>query len=206
MSWLKFALRKNFFRCDMHISFPPYYEISQETFLRPLVIDFLQAATMRGLDLICLVSDWLRPGQLAQEVIQQKGIDIIALPGIEMVSDDGLVILSINIKNNIEQRRSFKEICMETYKQGGFSIVVAPPKKFAKKLSNIAHEEWAPVGVEVYNQHFSEFVNYQLEPSYQPFIASGAMSAEELLETRMHTKIDRNWFENVLIKKKSNIS
>lgn len=203
IGWLKYAIRKNFLRVDVHVSFPPQYEVSDPAYAKSMCQDYLEAATLRGLDLVCIISDWLYPGRVAQEIIQQKGIDLIALPGIEMVTSDNLTLLAININKEIEQRLDFEHVCKRIYNEGGFTVVVAPPKRWAHKLNNYINEPWAPVGVEVYNAHFMEFTNYNLDAAYEPFIASGAMSAEELLNTTLHTKIDRKWWKDLLSRKSS---
>ena len=77
MNWLRYAttkiaLRKGLLRSDIHIAFPPQQAMPSDVQIEPLVKSFLEVATIRGLDIVGIVSDWLYPGQVGQRLVTEK--------------------------------------------------------------------------------------------------------------------------------------
>lgn len=188
MKFVKLAIRTSYLRVDPHIMFPPKRNLSDPLMVRNMIMDFLQAASRRGLDMIFIVSDWLYPGQLARSIVQGKNIDILAYPGQELVSEEGINLIAVNIQTEIEQRYPIEHLLKLIHSQNGLSIIIQPNKSDTKYINKIVEKEWAPVGVILFNDNSNEFIDTDIDPNYELFIASSAMNAQALLQTRSHTK------------------
>jgi len=201
--WLKFAknmikksLRKNELRSDIHIAVPGRNEVFDDFQLYPLMNSFLQAATVRSLDIIGIVSDWLHPGQLARQIAEKTGIDIYVIPGQEIVSQDGLGVIALNISNEIPQRIEWQSIFKEIHNQGGFAVIMQPSARWVQRLNKIVDEEWAPEGIEVYSKRINtEYVDIDADFKYEFFMTSGSKTPSDLLESAINTKTPRSWWE-----------
>jgi hypothetical protein len=189
------SLRKNDIRSDIHVVAPTKksgYDLIQ---LRSIVQGFLLAATARSLDVIGLVSDWLLPGQIAQEIAREKNIDVKVLPGQELVSAEGLNIIALNISKEIEQRLPWKKMLEEVHKQKGISIVIQPTRRWIQRINTVSKEPWAPDGVEAYNEHYSlEYIDLDVNFEYEFFMGSGATNPAELQNSKVNTKTKRTWW------------
>jgi len=198
-SWLKiasekFALRKGLLRSDIHVAVPSKNVIADDLQLENLMKSFLQVATIRGLDIIGIVSDWLRPGQIAQNIAKQKNIDIFVLAGQEIISKQGLGMLVFNVQQELPQRLDYIDYFKQIHQMGGMVIVIRPSRRWVQKLNKIVNEEWAPDGIEVYNPHFSEYIDIDADPKYEFFMSSKATKPLELLESKINTQNHRSWW------------
>lgn len=183
------ALRKTYLRVDPHIAFPPKSNLADPATLRLLIVDFLEAASRRGLDVIVLASDWLTPGKMAQAIVRQHGIDLAVFPAQELVSKDNIHTLAVGIDNEIQQRLPIEEQLKQIHRQKGYAIVIAPNKQASKKMNKIVEEPWAPMGIEVFNDTFSEFVDNDIDSRYEFLLSSGSTRPSDLLDTQSHTRM-----------------
>lgn len=188
MKFIKLAIRTSYLRVDPHIMFPSRNELSDPLMIRNMVVDFLQAASRRGLDMIFIVSDWLYPGKIARAIVKDKKIDILVYPGQELVSEEGVNLIAVNINKEIQQRYPLEYLLKLIYSQNGLALILQPNKSDTRYINKIVKEEWAPAGVILFNDNSTEFVDTDIDPEYELLIASGAMNAQALLETRSHTK------------------
>lgn len=191
---IKMSLRKGLLRSDIHIAFPSRVEAYDDTHLSVLIKNFLEAASLRGLDIVGIVSDWLRPGQLAQQLVQEKNIDIYVLAGQEIITEDGMGILAFNIPQEVPQRLSWEEALKTIHQMGGMAVVIRPARRWVQRLNKIIDEDWAPEGIEVYNPNFMEYIDIDADPKYEFFMTSAAQKPNDLLESRINTQNDRSWW------------
>lgn len=198
MKFVKLAIRTSYLRVDPHIMFPSKMELSDPLMIRNMVVDFLQAASRRGLDMIFIVSDWLYPGKIAKAIIKDKRIDILVYPAQELVSEEGVNLIAVNIETEIEQRHPIEYLLKLIYSQNGLAIILQPNKSDTKYINKISEEEWAPVGVILFNDNSNEFIDTDINPKYELLIASGAMNAQALLQTKSHTKTNLEMWSKYL--------
>jgi len=201
--WLKIAkemavrtaLRRGDLRADLRVRLPARAEIGTDEELYVLLHQFMTAATVRGLDVIGIVSDWLRPGQIAQYIAQQKKIDIYPIPGIEIVTTEGIGVLAYNIPEEISNRLSLDETLAQIKNMGGFAVIIQPSKRWTQRINKLLNQEWAPSAIEIWCENMSrEYFDEDIDPKYLTIVTSGAENPTQLQETHIHTRIPRQWF------------
>lgn len=191
---LKTSLRKGLLRSDIHIAFPSKVEMFDDMQISALVKNFLQVATIRGLDIVGIVSDWLRPGQLAQQLVNEKHIDLFILAGQEVITQEGMGILAFNIPQEVPQRLPWEDALKSIHELGGLAVVIRPARRWVQRLNKIIDEEWAPEGIEVYNPNFSEYIDIDADPRYEFFMTSAAKNPNDLGESKINTQNHRDWW------------
>jgi len=192
---IRTALRRGDLRADMRIRLPSRAEMGTDEELYVYLHQFMTIATVRGLDVIGVVSDWLRPGQVAQYIAQQKGIDLFVIPGIELVTAENIGVLAYNIPREIPNRLTLEETLKQIKSLGGFSVLIQPSKRWTQRVNKIVQEEWAPAAIEIWCEKVSrEYFDEDINPEYLTIVTSGAEIPTELQETHIHTRIQRKWF------------
>jgi hypothetical protein len=195
---LRTALRRGDLRADMRVRLPSRAEVGTDEELYVLLHQFMTVATVRGLDVIGVISDWLRPGQVAQYIAQQKHVDIFPIPGIELVTAEGIGVLAYNIPQEIPNRLTLEDMLKKIKDMGGFSIIVQPSKRWTQRINKIITEEWAPAAIEIWCEGLSrEYFDEDIEPEYLTIVTSGADTPTAFQETYINTRIQRKWFTDI---------
>jgi len=107
----------------------------------------LEAAVIRGLDGIAITDhDSLRGSAMAGEIIKGRGLDLILIPGVEVSTAEGhLLVLGADVLP--QKGRSVEETRQEAHDLGGIAVVPHPYHPFRHSLGRIPDCD----AVEVYN-------------------------------------------------------
>jgi predicted metal-dependent phosphoesterase TrpH len=114
---------------------------------RDTVKAILEAAVRRSLDGIAITDhDTLRGWAAARELIRDRGLSMILIPGVEVSTAEGHLLV-LGIEELPKRKRSLEETMEEAHNQGGIAVVPHPYHPFRHSLGRIPPCD----AVEVYN-------------------------------------------------------
>ena len=114
---------------------------------RDPVATILEAAVMRGLDGIAITDhDTLRGWMMAEEIIRDRGLNLILVPGVEVSTAEGHLLV-LGTDELPKKGRSLEETLQEAHDLGGIAVVPHPYHPFRHSLGRIPDCD----AVEVYN-------------------------------------------------------
>ena len=196
------ALRKNDLVADLHVhalemdtgdglvEAPPEQQ-------RGLLQDLIASAIVKGLDVIGIISHHsFIPGQIAQQIVAQKGYDIQVYAGKEANSLEKLDVVVYQAKTPPQDGEPFTTMCQRAHNEGGFVMAIQPTRRNAQRLNKVVGTPQAPDFVEIYNEatqggYLKAFTDADLDSKYKIVMNSAAKTTRELEDSEMMSRIPR---------------
>lgn len=198
---LKTSLRKNSLNADFHIHSledPNTGEDIISELQYKHLVDIIGSAILKGLDIIGIVSRHsYNPGLLCQQIIKEKGYDLLCIPGVEVQSSEKINTIVYNSKVIPSQGLSIEDICKTAHKNGGVVMAIQPSRRNVQRLNKmIKNNGDIPDFIEIFNDitqggYSKSFIDTDPDPDFQLLMNSASRNAKDLDISMMVSRIPR---------------
>lgn len=190
------ALRKHVLRVDLCLFIDKETAFSNENFLNSTIKSLLTAAIIKGLDVVgVLTEDNTNIGWKAYNMAESQKMDLKVIPGQTYICSGKELLYIYKLQEAVPKNLSLEQACEFAHKKGGFVIAAKVTKRQVANLDKLRGSEYAPDGVEIFNDKTGGFRDYNID--FLKFISSGSTSANELEISNSFTLMDRHKLDEI---------
>lgn len=194
--WYKIALRKHVMRVDLHTHIGESADFNNQNDLISALRSMISSAVYKGLDVLGIVShEGPYIGQLAQQLVQQDGIDLYVVAGDEYFSTDQVRMIIYNLKDKAPPNLSAEQVIAYAHKQHGFVLIIDASKRKIHELNKLTGTISAPDAIEIYDALIGSYRD--IDSELPTFASSAAKSSHDLDSLNIYTSADRKDLESM---------